>query len=50
MRAAEAKGGLLTTLKVTALKVANGLTFLRLFLRSPHRQPLPADVRMQAVW
>jgi hypothetical protein len=30
--------------------VANALTFVRLFLRRPHRQPLPADVRMQPVW
>jgi len=51
MRKAEAEGsGLFTKLKVTALKVSNGLTFLRLFLRTPHRQPLPADVRMQPVW
>jgi len=51
MRKAEAQGsGLFTKLKVTALKVSNGLTFVRLFLRTPHRQALPADVRMQPVW
>jgi hypothetical protein len=51
MRKAEAGGGgVFTKLTVTALKVANGLTFLRLFLRTPHRQALPADVRMQPVW
>jgi magnesium-protoporphyrin IX monomethyl ester (oxidative) cyclase len=51
MRKAEANGnGVFTKLKVTALKVANGLTFLRLFLRTPHSQALPADVRMQPVW
>ncbi|MFN7457743.1 MAG: hypothetical protein ACK5U0_10115, partial [Gemmatimonas sp.] len=51
MRKAEAEAsGLFTTLKVAALKDSNGLTFLLLFLHTPHRQPLPADVRMQPVW
>jgi magnesium-protoporphyrin IX monomethyl ester (oxidative) cyclase len=50
MRQLEVKGGVGTGLKVALLKAANGLLFLRLFLRRPHRQPLPADVRMQPVW
>lgn len=50
MRVAEEKGGVLSSLKVLALKVRNGFIFARLYLRSPHRQELPANVRMQAVW
>ncbi len=50
MRKAEETGGLLATLKVTALKGRNALIFLQLFLRPPHKQALPADVRMQPVW
>ena len=44
------RDGMLAGVKVTALKAANAFTFLRLFLRRPHRQALPADVRMQPVW
>jgi magnesium-protoporphyrin IX monomethyl ester (oxidative) cyclase len=50
MRKAEQKGGMFAGLKVAGLKAANAFTFLRLFLRRPHRQALPADVRMQPVW
>ena len=50
MRKAEAAGGMWSGIKVLLLKAANGLTFVQLFLRSPHRQALPADVRMQPVW
>ncbi len=50
MRVAEAKGGILAKAKVTMLKAANALTFVKLFLRTPHRQALPADVRVQPVW
>jgi magnesium-protoporphyrin IX monomethyl ester (oxidative) cyclase len=50
MRRAEATGGFVSTVKVTLLKAANALTFVQLFLRTPHRQALPADVRMQPVW
>ncbi len=50
MRTAEAAGGVLNKVKVTMLKAANALTFVQLFLRTPHRQALPADVRMQPVW
>ncbi len=46
----EAKGGALAGLRVARLKAANGLVFLRLFLTRPHRQALPADVRLQPVW
>jgi len=50
MRKAEAAGGMLSGIKVLLLKAANGFTFVQLFLRPPHRQALPADVRMQPVW
>ncbi|WP_373062802.1 magnesium-protoporphyrin IX monomethyl ester (oxidative) cyclase, partial [Gemmatimonas sp.] len=50
MRKAEARGGIVSTIKVTALKAANALIFLRLFLQPAHKQALPADVRMQPVW
>jgi magnesium-protoporphyrin IX monomethyl ester (oxidative) cyclase len=50
MRKAEAAGGLGATIKVAALKASNVLIFARLFLRRPHRQALPADVRVQPVW
>ena len=50
MRKAEEKGGILSTLKVTMLKVANGFTFVQLYLRPPVKQALPADVRMQPSW
>jgi hypothetical protein len=50
MRTLEKSGGVFTKVRVTLLKVANGLTFVQLFLRPPHRQALPADVRMQPVW
>jgi len=50
MRQAEAAGGMMSGIKVLLLKAANGFTFVQLFLRSPHRQALPADVRMQPVW
>jgi hypothetical protein len=50
MRKVEAQGGLFTGVRVTMLKAANALLFLRLFVRRPHRQALPADVRMQPVW
>jgi magnesium-protoporphyrin IX monomethyl ester (oxidative) cyclase len=50
MREAEAAGGVVSSIKVVLLKAANALTFVQLFLRRPHRQALPADVRMQPVW
>ena len=50
MRQAEAAGGFMSGIKVALLKAANGLTFVQLFLRPPHRQALPADVRIQPVW
>ncbi len=50
MRKAEEQGGLFSTVKVTMLKAANALTFVQLFLRPPHKQALPADVRMQPTW
>ncbi len=50
MRRVEEKGGVLSRVKVAFLKVANGFTFVRLFLLAPHKQALPADVRMQPVW
>ncbi|MES2523310.1 MAG: magnesium-protoporphyrin IX monomethyl ester (oxidative) cyclase [Gemmatimonadota bacterium] len=50
MRKAEEQGGFFSKVKVAGLKLANGLTFVRLFLQSPHKQALPADVRMQPVW
>jgi len=46
----EKAGGVLATARVAALKAANGLVFLRLFALTPHRQALPADVRVQPVW
>ena len=46
----EAKGGAFAKLRVARLKAANGLVFLRLFLTTPHRQALPADVRLEPVW
>jgi magnesium-protoporphyrin IX monomethyl ester (oxidative) cyclase len=50
MRKAEEKGGVFSSVKVALLKAANALTFVQLFLRPPHKQELPADVRMQPVW
>jgi len=50
MRKVEEAGGMFTSLKVTALKARNAAIFLQLFLRAPHKQALPADVRMQPVW
>ncbi len=50
MRQVEARGGLFAGARVAMLKAANAFTFLRLFVRRPHRQALPADVRMQPVW
>lgn len=50
MRAAEERGGLFGKLKGFAMRASNVFVFARLFLRRPHRQPLPADVRMQPVW
>jgi magnesium-protoporphyrin IX monomethyl ester (oxidative) cyclase len=46
----EKQGGVFAAVRVTALKAANALVFLRLFLVTPHRQALPADVRVQPVW
>jgi magnesium-protoporphyrin IX monomethyl ester (oxidative) cyclase len=46
----EKAGGALAKARVAALKAKNGLVFLRLFLTKPHRQALPADVRVQPVW
>lgn len=50
MNEIEAKGGLLAGVRVAALKAANALVFARLFLIPPHRQALPANVRMEPVW
>ena len=50
MRQAEERGGMLASVKVMFLKAANVLTFARLFLRAPHKQELPADVRLQPTW
>lgn len=50
MRKAEEAGGLFSSVKVAMLKAANVLTFARLFLRAPHKQELPADVRLQPTW
>jgi len=50
LREAEQAGGLFGTLKATWYKAANGLVFARMFFRSPVRQALPADVRMEPVW
>ena len=50
MRKAEEQGGLFSKVKVLALKAANVVTFVRLYLRPPHKQALPADVRMQPTW
>jgi hypothetical protein len=50
MRKHDPAGGFLSGVKVVLLKAANALTFVQLFLRTPHRQALPADVRMQPVW
>ena len=50
MRKHEAAGGFMSGIKVVVLKAANALTFVQLFLRTPNRQALPADVRMQPVW
>ena len=50
MRKHETAGGFLSGVQVVLLKAANALTFVQLFLRTPHRQALPADVRMQPVW
>jgi magnesium-protoporphyrin IX monomethyl ester (oxidative) cyclase len=50
MRKAEEQGGVFSAVKVALLKAANALTFVQLFLRPPHKQALPADVRMQPVW
>jgi len=40
----------LASVRVAVLKMANALVFLRLFLLTPHRQALPADVRVEPVW
>jgi magnesium-protoporphyrin IX monomethyl ester (oxidative) cyclase len=50
MQAATARGGLVGRLQALRCKAANVLTFARLFLRAPHKAPLPADVRLQPVW
>lgn len=50
MRKAEEAGGMFSSVKVLFLKAANVLTFARLYLRPPHKQALPADVRMQPTW
>jgi magnesium-protoporphyrin IX monomethyl ester (oxidative) cyclase len=50
MRKIETAGGFMSGVKVVLLKAANALTFVQLFLRAPHRQALPADVRVQPVW
>ena len=50
MRKAEQAGGMWSSVKVAFLKAANVVTFVRLFLLAPVKQPLPADVRMQPVW
>jgi magnesium-protoporphyrin IX monomethyl ester (oxidative) cyclase len=50
MRKAEAAGGVMATIKVALLKASNVGIFVRLFLQTPHKQALPADVRMEPVW
>jgi magnesium-protoporphyrin IX monomethyl ester (oxidative) cyclase len=50
MRKAEEQGGVFSSVKVALLKAANVITFARLYLRAPVKQPLPADVRMQPTW
>jgi magnesium-protoporphyrin IX monomethyl ester (oxidative) cyclase len=50
MRKAEERGGFMSSVKVVLLKAANVLTFARLYFRSPHKQALPADVRLQPTW
>ncbi len=50
MNQIEKAGGALASARITALKAANGLVFARLFALAPHRQALPADVRVQPVW
>ena len=50
MRTAETAGGFWATVKVALLKASNAGIFVRLFLQTPHKQALPADVRMQPTW
>ena len=35
---------------VIGITAMRGGQFVQLFLRPPHKQALPADVRMQPVW
>jgi magnesium-protoporphyrin IX monomethyl ester (oxidative) cyclase len=50
MNEIEQRGGALAGVRVAALKAANALVFARLFLIPPHRQALPANVRLEPVW
>ena len=50
MRKAEENGGVFSSIKVALLKAANVVTFVRLFVRTPVKQALPADVRLQPSW
>ena len=50
LRALEGATGLAARARRARLLAANGLAFARLFLMRPHRQPLPADVRLRPVW
>ncbi|MEO1090564.1 MAG: magnesium-protoporphyrin IX monomethyl ester (oxidative) cyclase [Pseudomonadota bacterium] len=48
--AAEAQGGAVGWVKKMAYSARAGVTLLRLFLRRPKRNELPAQVRLQPVW
>ena len=50
MGVARQKGGLLSTVKIAALRAAAGVAFVRLFLLPSKAAALPADVRLSPAW
>jgi len=50
MAAVRAKGGVFAKLAYAGLQARAGFTFVRMFLMTPKRHELPADIRMVPTW